>query len=176
MQLLLTYSARLVLSIAVCASFFVASPAGAQASALDEMSQQKAGAYYLQTICRANDAQNAFLKQIWRGRERIQRAEVARRLPEIRRASGKLSTAFSNASRRLFNPPADWPGYVANQIGDMRNHYLRDADIRSQQSYAATATRWLRLNGQSNALGTKQVRTSRKIRAILDLPPPGKGC
>lgn len=132
------------------------------------MTQFRAGAYYTHDVCPISRAQDRFYRQIWHGRERISKREVARRLQELKRLSGDYADAAYNWSRDLYNPPADWPSNVARLVHRLANVNLRLSDLLYGQAAAGSARRWLNLNGRINNLPWGHLAAN--IRVRLDLP------
>jgi hypothetical protein len=164
---------RLVAALIVVASLSLVSPSAAVASS-DTMGQHQAGTYYMHTVCPANHAIDRFSRQIWRGRKTITFAEVARRLPEIRKASRRLSAADFKATKRLYHPPADWPSYVARPIAKMINGFEGETRWSNEMGGASTSHAWGRY--WRRYLHVKFGTAPTTIRARLNLPAPGKGC
>lgn len=149
-------------------------PAGSAVAQEDEMTIQQAGRYYMKSICAYNGALNRFNGGVWGDRDRIEPAEVRRRLPELKRLSEAYSVGIYNHARRLYNPPAEWPVEVRSLIRAMSKVETQHADIRLRQSGVLNAAGWLNLNGQANRLPGNNRYT--EVRARLNLPPRGQGC
>lgn len=148
-------------------------PAHAQA---EEMTTQQAGRAYLSAICVGNDARDTFNRKVWHGQKRISLAEVRARLPQVKRLAGVYSRAINKSARMLFNPEAgEWPATVASDARIMAKAAANESYWRSRQSRAANADAWLRFNGRANKAADTGAASSR-IRATLNLPPPGEGC
>lgn len=149
------------------------SPANAGARA-EEMSQSRAGRYYLRETCTANEAQARFGRIVFGPDNSVSFVEIRRRLPEFKRAAGALAPPMYRWARSLLNPPAPWPSSVANPVDSLATKLLRMENLLRQASGAVTA------RGFYNQLAaiSKLTRSfpSATIRARLDLPPPGRGC
>lgn len=151
-----------------------AAPAGAVVLADEEMSEQRAGRYYLRDACEANEAQVRFSRTVFGPDNSVSFAEIRRRLPEFKRAAGALAPPMYRWARSLLNPPAPWPSSVANPVDSLASKLLRMEKMLRSASVAVTA------RGFYNQLSAMSKLTrsfpSATIRARLDLPPPGRGC
>lgn len=158
------------LLLGLAATTLTAAPATARA----EMSETRAGRYYMQIACPLGAAANTFYKKVWKGRQTISKREVRRRLPELKKLTKAYANADAKFARRLFNPPADWPQEVSSLVNRLANKHVTYSTRRFKQAAAVNAGQWLYWNGQSNNVdfGTLAAR----IRAKLDLPPTGQGC
>ena len=166
--------ARVATAVALGASLLAGLAVPASARAADVMGKDQAGDAYLKAVCIGNDASAVFAKRVWHGRRHIYAPEVRRRLPELRRLSGRYAYELQREARLLFNPPADWPTDVADLVKRVATVSAKDSYFRQRQASAGTARAWLRFNGKSNDLSPGTAPA--EIRAILDLPQPGKGC
>lgn len=157
--------------------FALGLPANATATVrVEEMSTQQAGNAYLAAICVGNDARVTFGRKVWHGQNRISLAEVRARLPQLKRLSGVYARALNKSARMLFNPDAGtWPATVAADVKTMAKSAANESYWRTRQREAANADAWLRFNGRANNASNTGA-TSARIRAALDLPPPGEGC
>lgn len=162
--------------LAFCAALLSVTSTSASARVDEEMTQQQAGREYLDIACNEYDARGLYLSRVWKGRDRIQPAEVRRRLPELRRHAAALSRSESNTARRLFNPPAGWPLDVASEVRTIANQFLRFGNLLGRQGSAYSAGEWLRLNARVIGVVDDLTNMARKLRAKLNLPPPGRGC
>ncbi|GAA3817856.1 hypothetical protein GCM10022242_19760 [Nocardioides panacisoli] len=157
----------MLLAAALLGGLLVAGPSTA-ARGTEEMSHHRAAMYYKKHVRPVTCASNAFFGRIWHGRNRITAHEVARRLPEIRRLSGMYGRALYRWVRALYNPPADWPSYVAHLVNKLAAVDTRASEIRRAQGSAASARGWLRLNARANRLYYGHYAAT--IRARLNLP------
>ncbi|WP_416957829.1 hypothetical protein ACNKF0_09545 [Nocardioides sp. T5] len=151
-----------------------AAPAGAVAAAEEEMSEQRAGQYYLRVVCPANEATQRFSRVVFGGRDRIPGQVVRRRLPELRRAAGAWAASIYREVRELLNPPKAWPSSVAEQVDTAAAKRLKVHDAVRDMSKADSALGYI--NHYKRALKFYRQGPSAGIRAQLDLPPPGRGC
>jgi hypothetical protein len=141
---------------------------GGPATARAEMSQERAGRYYLASACSANAVADRFYRKIWKGRQTISTSEVRRRLPELKKLSKGFAISEARFARRMLNPPAKWPEEVRPIVKRLANKTVIFATRRWKQAHVATAGRWLYWNGQANKVNFG--RLSARIRAKLDLP------
>lgn len=163
--------AMIVCSVAMSLSVtLVGSPARAEG----EMSQQRAGAYYLKHACRSAAADKVYFRSIFKGAKSISVSEVKRRLPELRKISAKNSRAQYEWAKRLLNPPADWPTDVQGLPEKLADRNIVAADALRAAGYASSAAEWIRYYNKDKNLAFGSYAA--QIRARLELPPPGKGC
>jgi hypothetical protein len=146
------------------------------ASGADSMSEAHAGRYYLRHVCASNDAVDHFYQRIWHGRKWIRRAEIRRRLTEIRKVSRRLGHAEHRFAAALYNPPAPWPSEIRRPVNRMAGKTARTATVAFRMGSAANAQAWMNSYTRFRKAYRSANTTSERIRAILDLPPAGEGC
>lgn len=168
--------ASLAIALALFATMMGFSATSASARVDEEMSQRQAGRVYLAAICSSNDAAGVYSRRVFRGRNTIYLPEIRRRLPELRRASAAYSRALANTARDLFNPPAAWPATVSNSVRSISNKFLAESNAQARASAASTGIGWIDHTDRADEIGATTNRLSRRVRALLDLPPPGRGC
>jgi hypothetical protein len=151
-----------------------AAPAGAATRADEEMSEQRAGQYYLRVVCPANRATQRFSRTVFGNRDRISGQEVRRRLPELRRAAGAWAPSIYREARGLLNPPKAWPSSVAGKVDRAAAKRLEVHDAVRAMSNASSAAGFI--HHFERALKFYRQVPSAGIRAELDLPAPGRGC
>lgn len=160
---------------ALCATLCGGTPT-ALARADTEMTQEQAAQEYLATVCKSNRARTLFYQRVLRGQDSLSQAEVRRRLPQLRRAASLYSWPLANTARHLFNPPAPWPTTVSNLVTKLANMTVHDANVLVRASNARSAIQYMNLFRKHSATDSASNGVARKIRALLDLPPPGRGC
>jgi hypothetical protein len=151
-----------------------AAPAGAVARADEEMSEQRAGQYYLRVVCPANEATEKFSRTVFGGRDRISGQEVRRRLPALERAAGTWAASIYKEVRGLLNPPKSWPSSVAGKVDRAASKRLATHNAVRAMSTASTAAGFV--DHFKRAVKLYRQVPSAGIRAELDLPAPGRGC
>lgn len=152
----------------------ISAPASA---ALDEMTTEEAGQAYLAAACKDIEATREFSRKVWRGRNRISLAEVRVRLPQVKSLARVYGRALNKSSRMLFNPEAGtWPASVSSDVARVAKTTANESYWRMRQGSAANANAWLRFNGRGNKAAEASGTAPTRIRATLNLPPPGEGC
>lgn len=152
----------------------VAMPSASATQADDVMGAKQAGKYYMKSVCPSNNAADRYYQRIWKGRDSISWREVRRRLPEIKRESRRYGQALFKFSRKLFNPPAEWPEEVDALVTKLADASAVEGTLRVRSSKATNARAWGRMHKKASNVYYGQ--WAAKIRARLDLPPPGEGC
>lgn len=151
-----------------------AAPAGAAARADEEMSEQRAGQYYMRVYCAYDPARLRFNRVVFGADNTVSGTEIRRRLPEFKRAAGAFAPAIYKQARGLLNPPKAWPSSVARPIDAGATKLLQMHDAVRSAANAGSAAGWA-----SNIRRASKINASlpgSTIRARLDLPPPGRGC
>jgi len=143
------------------------------------MSEQKAGEIYLNQICRdiaasylLGDALPVRDNGWWYTKDLKGQVFV-----RVKKASRHYSNASFSVGSRLLNPPAAWPDEVADRVKRQANFELTQSEVLYDLGYADTANEFTRLwNNRFQPLWTPMSKNSRQVRALLGLPPNGKGC
>lgn len=133
------------------------------------MSKETAGGLYLTTACRFAAAIDRYSKRVYGKDDKVFRPEVVRRLPAIKKESGRLAVAAYEFARALHNPPAPWPATVAPDVGAMIAQMLRSERDFGKASGADSASEWYRLKSKAER-ALKWVPIDRRISVMLDLP------
>ena len=159
-------------AIMVMASLLVAAPT---VSAATEMSQQRAGRYYLRWVCPQNDAAARLERILFQGQRVFHASEITgQRLVRTRRAARHLANTQFTAARKFNNPPAAWPAYVRRPVRQLSNNFLRTSAIYQRMGGARNGRQVVRT--WNNAIDAIRPAPARIIRARLNLPAPGRGC
>lgn len=159
--------------LALLAGLVGAGPAVAVPSD-EEMSEKRAGQYYMRAACAHNEAAERFSKVVFGPENAVSFAEIRRRLPEFKRAARALAPATYRWARALVNPPKAWPSSVANPVDTAASKLLRVHDLLRRASTAVSARGYYNALAQVSRLSRSMPTAT--IRARLDLPPPGRGC
>ena len=167
----------LCLAIVVLASLFVAAPA---ASAGTEMSEQRAGQYYMRWSCPMFDAQERLTRVLFQRGPHIvhPRGMTGRRLVRTRQAARHLAAVQATAASRLTNPPAAWPSTtdVRGPVRELSNNLLRTSRIFSRMGSARNGTQVARTWENAREGVRRAFVLNGVIRRRLDLPANLRGC
>jgi hypothetical protein len=167
----------LCLAIVVMASLFAAAPA---ASAVTEMSEQRAGQYYMRLSCTMFDAHEKLTQVLFQHGPQVvhSRGMTGRRLVRARQAARQLAAAQATEANRLTNPPAAWPSTtdVREPVRELSNTLLRTSRIFSRMGSARNGTQVARTWENAREHVRRAFVLNEIIRRRLDLPPAGRGC
>lgn len=163
------------IALSVMAALLVSAPT---ATAVDQMSERRAGNYYLRWICPQNDAGARLQRVMFRGKRIVHHYELTGlRLRQTKRAARAVANTQFTAARRFNNPPAAWPREVRQPVRRLSRHLLVTAGYYRNMSFATNGRQVLRpWNRLGRVLRRQGNMPARSIRARLNLPAPGRGC
>ena len=168
---------RLCAPLITAIAISVLASAPQSASATDgDMSIERAGRYYLNTVCAANKVDDRFYEKVFGEKSQLNYKDYKGKVLKAARQYGrKSSNSEYRASRRLANPPAPWPAGIADRVDRMSANYLNESD---QFDRVVNKPRRKSFDAlvELESLATVGVRDSKRIRSFLDLPKNGRGC
>lgn len=142
-----------------------------------EMSVERAGHYYLNTVCAVNKSENRYYKKVFAGKaDRFYYKDFTPKVAKkAKKLAPKQSTAQYRAGSRLLDPPAAWPAGIADRVERVADAYI---DTSDQYDRVATKPRVKAFDAfvKMSSIGTRGARESKRVRAFLGLPSNGKGC
>jgi hypothetical protein len=171
-----------VLSVvaAIAVSLLAFTPQSASATDGD-MSIERAGRYYLDTVCPANRSEDKFeakhqgTKNPAKWKTTYYKNYKGKVLKRTRRAAPAAYNGAYKAARRLANPPAPWPAGIADRVQRVSDGYLDASDQYDRVENKPRSKSWDALL-KIDEIGTRSARESKRVRSFLDLPSNGRGC